>query len=78
MLGIQKESLRKIKPRSYSKLLKSESEEEQEGTEGEKTFKINIVASSKQGSLWWLYLYLNMTKHCDCISDYFSFIYFMI
>ncbi|XP_026202752.1 histone-lysine N-methyltransferase 2B isoform X2 [Anabas testudineus] len=50
-LGVRKQSLRNIKPRSYSSLLKSESEEEEE-EEGEKTAKStvkpNLPAASKQ------------------------------
>ncbi|MEQ2231889.1 hypothetical protein ILYODFUR_005268 [Ilyodon furcidens] len=47
--GIRKQSLRKIKPRSYSGLLKSESEEEEEKTENEKAGNPNAAASSRQG-----------------------------
>ncbi|KAK5611023.1 hypothetical protein CRENBAI_023077 [Crenichthys baileyi] len=47
--GIRKQSLRKIKPRSYSRLLKSESEEEEEKTEKEKAGNPNAAASSRQG-----------------------------
>ncbi|MED6251287.1 hypothetical protein ATANTOWER_027286 [Ataeniobius toweri] len=47
--GIRKQSLRKIKPRSYSGLLKSESEEEEEKTEKEKAGNPNAAASSRQG-----------------------------
>uniref|UniRef100_A0A3B3VJD6 [histone H3]-lysine(4) N-methyltransferase n=1 Tax=Poecilia latipinna TaxID=48699 RepID=A0A3B3VJD6_9TELE len=46
-LGIRKQSLRKIKPRSYSRLLKSESEEEEEETEN-KAGNPNAAASSRQ------------------------------
>ncbi|XP_027892949.1 histone-lysine N-methyltransferase 2B isoform X2 [Xiphophorus couchianus] len=47
-LGIRKQSLRKIKPRSYSRLLKSESEEEEEETEKDKAGSPNAAASSCQ------------------------------
>lgn len=49
-LGIRKQSLRKIKPRSYSRLLKSESEEEEEETEKDKAGSPNAAASSRQGN----------------------------
>ncbi|AWP21535.1 putative histone-lysine N-methyltransferase 2B-like [Scophthalmus maximus] len=48
--GARKQSLRNITPRSYSSLLKSESEEEEEGREEDKddksTTKPNVVAAS--------------------------------
>ncbi|KAM4725415.1 histone-lysine N-methyltransferase 2B isoform 2-T2 [Anableps anableps] len=47
--GIRKQSLRKIKPRSYSRLLKSESEDEEEETEKDKAGNPNAAASSRQG-----------------------------
>ncbi|XP_054909633.1 histone-lysine N-methyltransferase 2B-like isoform X2 [Poeciliopsis prolifica] len=47
-LGIRKQSLRKIKPRSYSRLLKSESEEEEEESEKDKAGNPNAAASSRQ------------------------------
>ncbi|XP_008420423.1 histone-lysine N-methyltransferase 2B isoform X2 [Poecilia reticulata] len=47
-LGIRKQSLRKIKPRSYSRLLKSESEEEEEEMEKDKAGNLNAAASSLQ------------------------------
>lgn len=61
-LGVRKQSLRNIKPRSYSSLLKSESEEEEE-EEGEKTAKStvkpNLPAASKQGRFQILGCYKN-------------------
>ena len=52
--GIRKQSLRNITPRSYSSLLKSESEEEEgigeEADEDKSTVKANVAAASKQGN----------------------------
>lgn len=51
-LGVRKQSLRNITPRSYSSLLKSESEEEeeQEVKADKSTVKPNVAAASKQGN----------------------------
>ncbi|XP_041867438.1 uncharacterized protein kmt2ba isoform X2 [Melanotaenia boesemani] len=50
--GIKKHSLRNIKPRSYSSLLKSESEDEKEATKEDKSdksaVKSNVAAASNQ------------------------------
>lgn len=52
--GVRKLSLRNIAPRSYSSLLKSESEEEEGEEQEEKadksTVKPNVVAASNQGN----------------------------
>ncbi|XP_051245478.1 histone-lysine N-methyltransferase 2B isoform X2 [Dicentrarchus labrax] len=45
-LGVQKHSLRNITPRSYSSLLKSESEEEEEEEQGDKAVKQSTVKPS--------------------------------
>lgn len=51
--GVRKQSLRNITPRSYSSLLKSESEDEEGGEEQEKAeksaFKSNVAAASNEG-----------------------------
>lgn len=51
--GVRKQSLRNITPRSYSRLLKSESEEEDEEGGQDKadktTVKPNVAAASNQG-----------------------------
>lgn len=51
--GVRKQSLRNITPRSYSSLLKSESEEEEEEEQWDKaeksTVKPNVAADSNQG-----------------------------
>lgn len=51
-LGVRKHSLRNIAPRSYSSLLKSESEEEEEEEEKtvKSTVKPNVAATVKQGN----------------------------
>lgn len=47
---VRKQSLRNIKPRSYSSLLKSESEGEEEEKTARSAIKPNVAAVSKQGS----------------------------
>ncbi len=53
-LGVRKQSLRNITPRSYSSLLKSESEEEegeeQEDNADKLTIKRNVAAASNHGN----------------------------
>lgn len=54
-LGVRKHSLRNITPRSYSSLLKSESEDEEDEEEGEDrtdklTVKPNVAAANNQGN----------------------------
>lgn len=54
-LGVRKHSLRNITPRSYSSLLKSESEDEEDEEEGEdrtdkSTVKPNVAAANNQGN----------------------------
>nr|XP_046273400.1 histone-lysine N-methyltransferase 2B isoform X2 [Scatophagus argus] len=46
--GVRKQSLRNITPRSYSSLLKSESEEEGEELEDKSTVKPSVAAASKE------------------------------
>lgn len=48
-VGVRKQSLRNIAPRSYSSLLKSESEEEEEDTIEKPTSKSNNAAANNQG-----------------------------
>lgn len=51
-LGVRKHSLRNITPRSYSSLLKSESEDEEEGEDrtDKLTVKPNVAAANNQGN----------------------------
>ena len=48
--GVRKQSLRNITPRSYSSLLKSESDDEGESEEEKPTVKPNLAAVSNQGN----------------------------
>lgn len=62
MSRARKQSLRNITPRSYSSLLKSESEEEEEEEQEDKAdksiVKPNLTLSSKQGKYFFVCVYV--------------------